>query len=112
MEDPVWSVERRLWIGDAGAYSELMAEDCIMVLPGSGTLQGEAIIGAVGDQPRWNDVVLHDQFLLQPAPTIKILVYRAEARRDAQEPYLAWCSSTYAQTAGLWQIVQHQQTPV
>ncbi|ASY63639.1 hypothetical protein SJ05684_c21980 [Sinorhizobium sojae CCBAU 05684] len=49
--------------------------------------------------------------IARPAEAIIVLAYRAHSRRDAEAPYAAHCTSTYAKIGDDWRMVQHQQAP-
>ncbi len=105
-----WQIERSLWLGGADAFRDRLAADCVMVFPEpAGIMTGPAIIEGIAAAPRWSRVELSG-LTLRRFEAAAVLAYRAEAVRTAEAPYLALCSSTYVQEAGVWRLAQHQQT--
>ena len=111
-EREAWQRERRLWLEGAGAYQQLLDDECLMAFAPVGILGGVEIIRALDGMPRWLDVEMTEQRSARPNDSVLVLAYRADARRDPDGPYAAYCTSTYARTGEDWGLVQHQQTPI
>ena len=109
-----WQTEERLWLEGSSAYAELMHDECVMAFPAPiGILRGPEIIQTLENAPRWAAVTMTGAALSRPDEETIVLGYHAEGKRNADEPYKAFCTSTYrAQNAENWMLVQHQQTPV
>ncbi|ACP25783.1 hypothetical protein NGR_c20200 [Sinorhizobium fredii NGR234] len=107
-----WDRERRLWLEGAGVYQQLLDDECLMAFAPVGILSGAEIIRALDGAPRWLDVEMTEQRSARPNDSVLVLAYRADARRDPDVSYAAYCTSTYARTGEDWRLIQHQQTPI
>ena len=108
-------LEREGWLalsGPDGAlfYDDLMADDGLMVFPGS-VLDKAASIEAIRGAAPWATFELADTRVVLPTPDTAIVAYRATAARAAAAPYRALMTSVYACRDGRWRLVLHQQTP-
>lgn len=111
MDVDIWKLEERLWREGASVYDALVSADCLMAFPGVGILRGAATIArSLEGTPRWTEVAMHDRALSHPAADLLVLAYRAEARRPGLDRYVAWCTSTWHERDGGWQLVQHQHS--
>lgn len=109
----IWNIERTLWLDGVNAYWEHFAQDCLMAFGPAGILRGQQIIHSLQHAPRWSEVSFDDTSLIQPAAGVAVIAYRAHAERNDTPPYQALCTSTYVRSSELiWQIAQHQQTPL
>lgn len=109
----IWPLEQSLWLGGAETYETALAPECVMIFPEpTGVLDRASVIAALMGAPRWRSVEMTGRRVSRPNPTTVILVYRAEAVRDAGPAYAALCSSAYVRREGAWRIVMHQQTPI
>jgi hypothetical protein len=50
--------------------------------------------------------------LLELSEDAAVITYKATAKRDGGERYLARASSAYVHDGGVWKLAFHQQTPV
>ena len=109
----VWEFEESLWTGSAEHYREVIDRDCLMVLPEPPyALQGEQAIAAVADSPRWSKVTLAYPLGARPQEGLIVIAYKAEAFREGDKGYSAYCTSTYRWLSHeVWRVVQHHQTP-
>lgn len=114
LEDDLLTLERRLWTGGPDAYRETLDPKCLVAFTGhAGVMPRDEIAGSVGDGPRWRDLEIEPQGLVQPADDVALVTYRAAAvRGDEGERYRALVSSGYARRDGAWKLVFHQQTPL
>ena len=108
-------LERRGWqalSGPHGAafYEEIMADDGLMVFPGT-ILNKAASIEAIKGAAPWARFELVDTRIIRPTPDTALVVYRATAARADAAPYRALMTSAYCRRDGHWQLVLHQQTP-
>lgn len=111
MRDDLWTEERRLWLDGAPAYRQLMHPDVLMVFPmPGGPLDHDAVLSSLEGVPRWSEVHFADRRVTDLGAT-RILVYTAEARRDA-DTYSAGCASVWTRSDAGWRLVLHQQTPL
>ncbi|CAN7165922.1 nuclear transport factor 2 family protein [Variovorax sp. LjRoot290] len=113
MEEDLWALEERLWLGDALFYEQHLAVDARMVFPQPVGMMGRAqILASIEPDKRWRRVEFANQHLLAPAEGTAVLVYAAAADRGSTgSAYRAQCSSVYVRTGGRWQLVAHHQTP-
>jgi ketosteroid isomerase-like protein len=112
-EEDFWKSERRFWLEGEAHFLKMMAPGCIMVFPEpAGILAGEAITASLQSMPRWASVEMLDVALSRIGDQAVVLAYRAEARRGDDDPYRAFCTSTYAKTEDGWRLAQHQHTPI
>jgi hypothetical protein len=71
-----------------------------------------AVAGTVTDGPRWRDLEMEAEGILQPISDVALLTYRASAVRGGEERYRALVSSAYVKRDGAWKLAFHQQTPL
>lgn len=111
--DEAWAREAAFWTGDAAAARAALEPDCVMAFPApAGIIAGAgAILAALEAAPRWEAVDMDGRILAVPDPALRVLAYRAEARRTGGDPYRAFCTSVWRRGAAGWRLVQHQQTP-
>lgn len=111
MTSPIWTLETALWTGGLPELRNLMDPSCLMVLPGPGLLQGEAILAALEAAPRWRELDMAGRHLAE-TDGLCILGYIATASREGAAPWRATCSSTWARRETDWKLLQHHQTPL
>ncbi|MEZ0000918.1 hypothetical protein ABIA18_002715 [Sinorhizobium fredii] len=107
-----WKRERRLWLEGAGVYQQLLDDECLMAFAPVDIIGGVEIIRALDGAPRWLDVAMTEQRSARPNNSVLVLAYRADAQRETNVSYTAYCTSTYARTGEDWRLIQHQQTPI
>tara|TARA_Y100000052_G_scaffold27310_1_gene34609 strand:- start:406 stop:750 length:345 start_codon:yes stop_codon:yes gene_type:complete len=108
--EALWDMERNFWLDGAAFYESSMAPDARMVFPSPvGILAGEQIVEGLRRAPRWSSVDFHDETKTSLGETV-VLAYSATGRRDGEDPYEAFCASTYVQHEGRWVLLAHQQT--
>jgi uncharacterized protein (TIGR02246 family) len=108
-------LERQGWLAlsspdGAAFYEDVMADDGLMVFPGS-VLDKTASVNAIRAAPPWGRFELADTIVVHPTPDTAIVAYRATATRGDAAPYHALMTSTYARREGRWRLVVHQQSP-
>lgn len=111
-DDRIWEFEEGLWTGGAEHYHEAIDDECLMVLPAEPfVLTGRQAIAAVSKTPRWSKVDLSERQVLRPQEGLIVVAYRANATKEGQDGYEAYCTSTYRRLSHEeWRVVQHQQT--
>jgi len=108
----LWDMEKAFWLEGVEAYRRDMAGDAVMLFPApAGIMQGAAILDALAEAPRWQEVEMADSRLTRHSDSVATLVYKAQAVRDDAQ-YQAFCSSAYLLAEGEWKLIQHQQTPI
>jgi hypothetical protein len=105
-------LERKFWLQGAGFYRENLSEESIMLFPGAGLMRRAEIIEGIEKGPRWREVRIHDEHLLDLGPDARLLCYQVTARRDGEAPYSALASSTYVRRDNTWRLIFHQQSPL
>lgn len=108
----IWDIERALWLEGADAYQAHLAPNCLMAFGPMGIIADSAIVEAIRKAPRWSDVVMSSQTLVEPVGDVAIIAYIAQGERNGETAYRALCTSTYVKADGQWAIAQHQQTPL
>ncbi|WP_432692050.1 DUF4440 domain-containing protein [Pseudooceanicola sp. C21-150M6] len=104
-------MEKSFWLDGPNFYENAMVPDACMIFPAPvGILKGEEILEGLKQAPRWQSVDF-TQRAETSLHNVTVLAYKASGRRNAGEPYLAFCSSSYVQLGGEWILVSHQQTP-
>jgi hypothetical protein len=107
-----WETERGLWLGGGDLLRRWVPPECLMVFPEPvGIMTGATVVETILPAPRWERVDFTGPTLRRTGTGAAVLAYRAEAVRRNGERYGALCSSTYVHEAGVWWLVQHQQTP-
>jgi hypothetical protein len=113
MKDELLAIERELWSGGPEAYQRHVDHDCLVAFREmAGVLTRDAVADSVRTGPRWRDLEMDVQGLLNPTDDIAILTYRAKAVRGSSEQYSALVSSTYVKRQDGWKLAFHQQTPL
>lgn len=117
-DDEAWRLERRCWGEGSAYYRTILAPRAVMAFA-SGIVVGDDILQGLEGAPRWQWFDLSAQTVVRPTAGLVVLAYHATARRPEQDPYAAWCTSTWMLAPGQpadgtagWRLVQHQQTPV
>jgi uncharacterized protein (TIGR02246 family) len=115
LTDEIEDLERRGWDAlsspdGAAFYANLMADDGLMVFPGT-ILDRPQSLRAIGGAPPWASFELEDVRVVEAGADGAVVVYRATAQRAGEQPYHACMSSVYARRDGSWRLVLHQQTP-
>lgn len=90
-----------------------MDDKCLVAFPqGSRVSTADEVAGTVEGGPRWRDLEIDVEGLLQPTGDVALLTYRASARRGEDERYRALVGSGYVRRDGGWKLMFHQQTPL
>jgi hypothetical protein len=110
----ICEIEELFWrsAGDADAYAVHLAADAVHVFPGWGAIDRETVLMGVAEARPWVTFEITEPTLIRLSEASAVIVYRACARRDGEEPYHAVISSAYRFRAGRWELVLHQQTVV
>ena len=109
------ALERRGWEALSGTdgvafYDDLMADDGLMVFPGT-VLDKRATLGAIAGEAPWSSFELRDVRIVEGTADSVVVTYHADARRGDAVRYRALMSTAYARRGGRWRLVLHQQTP-
>lgn len=109
------SLERTLWCGGVEEYRKITDAKCLLAFTQMGeVLKREKVALSVRNSPRWTEVELAEEGLLQPTEDVALITYLATANRDDKdrERYRARVSSGYVKREGAWKLMFHQQTPL
>lgn len=104
--------EKSLWSGGVPEYRQALDGDCLIAFTEMTGVRGrDEIAEMAGMDPRWRDVDIDVEGMLQPTDDVTILTYHVTALRGDQ-PYEARVSSGYVRRDGDWRMMFHQQTPL
>lgn len=104
-----WATEENFWLEGPNFYRAHMARDARMSFPDTvGTLEGEEIIDALRNAPRWDSVVFSDKSMSVEGDRM-ILRYHASARRYDMPAYEATCKTVYFRDTGRLLLTEHVQ---
>jgi len=106
-------IEKSLWTGGPDAYRRHVDETCLLAFTKmAGVYSSDDITATVADGPRWQELEIDVQGLVQPAADVAMLTYRASAIRGDDERYRALVGSGYVRRDDGWKLMYHQQTPL
>ncbi|MGR3802683.1 DUF4440 domain-containing protein [Marinibacterium profundimaris] len=107
-----WKTERSFWLDGPEVCESHLAEAACMVFPAPvGILTGTAINESLAEAPRWSEVEFDEESETVSQDTV-VLAYRATGQSGDDDPYTAYCSTTYVREGDAWKLLSHQQTPV
>ena len=114
LEDVLFALEERFWLGSSDYYRRNLADAALMVFPDPAGVQiKDEILSSVSGQSRWTDVALEEHRLMELANGAALVTYKATAHRPGeQKPYRARASSAYVHDGRAWKLAFHQQTPL
>jgi hypothetical protein len=95
--------------GGAGFYETIMADDGLMVFPGT-VMDKPAALAAIRDATPWSTFELTD-LRVTHGDSVAMITYTAAATRSGQPTYEATMSSVYLHRDGAWRLLLHQQSP-
>ena len=112
-DDELLALEKTLWTGDGAVYERLTAAAALLVFPQPfGVMERDAAVRAVDAAPRWSAVEFSGVRIAWPTAHVAVIVYQVHASRGVGDPgFSGTCSSAWADDAGAWRLVLHQQTP-
>ena len=93
----------------AAFYENAMADDGLMVFPGTVMTKADAI-AAIRAAPPWRRFDLSDVSVVVSGD-VGLIAYSANAERDPGSTYSATMTSVYVQRGGRWLLLLHQQSP-
>ena len=117
LQDDLLAIERDLWKNDVELYRRHTSPEALFSFAETGVIDRRtalaAIAGEVANGRRWAEADLSEVRVLEPAPNVALLLYRAKARwNTGPEVHEALCSSLYVRQDGVWILVHHQQSAV
>jgi Domain of unknown function (DUF4440) len=106
-----WEGWRALASGRGGEhYRQHLAANAVMAFP-FGVMSRQDAIDAMEAAPPWSSFDLVDAQVVELSADSGIVVYRVNAQRTGEEPYVAIVSSTFIRGDGRWLLAFHQQSP-
>ena len=113
LEDDLYRIEQKLWIGTADDYRRNVDDRCLTVFTEmAGVMDREAIAQSAGGGRRWAELSLERKGFINPAPDSAMISYQTNARRAEGGRYRALVSSLYVRRGQDWKMAFHQQTPL
>ena len=111
MADELWREEREFWLAAVAEAARRLDGACLIALAPAGILDRAATVAALQSGPRWQEVTLSERASIE-TDEIRVLAYRATARRSGADTCRMLCTTTWMRRDRDWRIIQHQQTPV
>ncbi|WBU39071.1 nuclear transport factor 2 family protein [Homoserinibacter sp. YIM 151385] len=117
LRDELLEVERAGWdaLCEGGAdefYGRTMTRDALMTLADGSVMTRDEVVASLGSSPSWRRYEIEDPRVVPAGADAAVLLYRARAWRDDEEPaFTGAMSSTYVGVDGDWRLAHHQQTP-
>jgi hypothetical protein len=106
-------MEEDFWTAGAEFYRQNLAPGAVMVFPGLGLLEREAIIDGLAAAPRWESIEIREPRVVPLGQDAAVLTYQARARRAGESTtYSALISSAYLLRDGAWLLAVHHQSPL
>ena len=93
-------------------YGRLMTPDGLMVLVNGMTMDRSTVAASLDGSPAWDSYEIADPRHVDLGDGAGALVYRAEAVRGGEDPFVALMSSTYRVVDGEPRLALYQQTTV
>jgi hypothetical protein len=113
LEQQLVQLEKGFWNEGGDYYREHVDAECLLAFREMvGVHSNEEIAGMNPGANTWNNVVLNQKALAQPAPDFALLTYEVDAQRKTGEPYKALVSTGYVRRGDKWKMAFHQQTPL
>ncbi len=107
-----WEGWRALASGGGGEhYRQHLAANAVMAFP-FGVMSRQEAIDAMEAALPWSSFDLVDPQVVELSADSGIVVYRVNAQRTGEKPYVAIVSSTFVRGEGRWLLAFHQQSPV
>ncbi|GAB3616022.1 hypothetical protein GCM10027416_05790 [Okibacterium endophyticum] len=101
-------LERQLAAGRGAVYSEILADDALVIVPGA-ILDKQECVVAMDSSPGWDATELSEA-RLTTCGDAHTLIYRFAGKRG-NERYTATLASTYVRRDRQWHLLLHQHTP-
>jgi hypothetical protein len=103
-------IEKGFWHEGAEYYNRHISNKAVFVFPGM-RLGKEDGVKAADQAPRWDELEITDEKLIEISNKVAVLTYHAKARRKGQEPYSGNITTIYRLERGEPKMIFHQQTP-
>jgi hypothetical protein len=106
LSDELMQIEYRLATGRGAVYSEILADDALVVVPGA-ILDKAACVAAMDESPGWDEVLLESPQVVESRDFASVIYRFTGVRGDWT--YRATLVSSYRLPQRT--LVLHQQTP-
>lgn len=106
LTEELMQIEHRLATGRGREYSDVLADDALVVVPGA-VLDKKTCVEAMGDSPGWDDVSLDEPLLIEGKDFATVVYRFSGVRGDAT--YRATLTSSYRLPER--KLFLRQQTP-
>ncbi|MEO8223480.1 MAG: hypothetical protein ABI661_01640 [Gammaproteobacteria bacterium] len=112
LEESLWDLEQKFWLGDAAFYAQHRTDDCCLLLPQpAGVLGKDGAVAWARETVPWTGVRFGGRRVIRLHDRIVLLAYNASAhRRKELTTYRTLASSVYVNRDGDWRRAFHQQT--
>lgn len=112
-KDEILEIERSLWTDGPDAYHRHLDTECLTAFTGmAGVSTRDEVAATVAEGPRWRNLDIDVQGVVEPTSDVALLTYEASAARGKDESYRALVSSGYVRRDEAWKLMFHQQTPL
>lgn len=93
-------------------YGALMTDEAVMILVNGAVLDRTAVSESLDGAPAWKSYELTDARTVPIGADAVALVYRAHAKRDGEDPFVALMTSLYTLRDGRLRLALYQQTTI
>jgi hypothetical protein len=108
--DKLLTIEKGFWFEGANYYDQYITNKAVFVFPGM-RLGKEDGVSAADQAPRWDELDLTDEKLVEVSEDVAVLTYHTRAKRKRQKPYAGNITTVYRLEDGEPKMVFHQHTP-
>jgi hypothetical protein len=109
-KEDLLAIEKGFWFEGAEYYNQHITDEAVFVFPGM-RLGKEDGVAAADQAPRWDNLDLTDEKLIEITEDVVALTYRAKGQREGQPPYIGNISTVYRLENGEPKMIFHQHTP-
>ena len=103
-------IEKGFWFNGADYYRQHVLDEAVFVFPGM-VLGKEDGVAAADQAPRWDELQITDEKLIEVADDTSLLTYHAKGQRVGSEPYTGNITTLYKMSDGQPKMLFHQHTP-
>lgn len=110
-KEQLLTIERGFWHQGADYYNQHISDNALFIFPGMRLGKADGV-NAADAAPRWNQLDLTDEKLMEITKEVAVLTYHAEGRREEQEkPYTGNITTIYRLENSDPKMIFHQHTP-
>lgn len=103
-------IETGFWHEGAEYYNKHISDAAMFVFPGM-RLNKEDGVNAADQAPRWDELELTNEKLIEISEKTAVLTYHAKGTREGREPYSGNITTMYQLEGGEPKMIFHQHTP-